>query len=411
MIACGKVLGEGRMRQKLREQMSLAIPKWVVRVETQLHGLDAHARNYRNLVQACVFNQGESARQHARLSMLFGLLNGDWRSKGHLTHLCNGCCHSKLHTVNKILALLPKTLTTVCRMFCRGNWKGWPGQLAFFLLTAIHGFLGNMLLSVLRSNDHDGDDDDDDDDDDDEAPLQEAARGMEQGDVEALPPPQGEAVQGMGMEAWEIERRETARCRRQAVAFLAETNWLDDLLAVRGGLQPQVDFMKSLLHSTSAEHHARQRCAMASEGVCEYPLQAVIEQKWTKRMFEGCYIQLVSIGEHLPSTALQSHLLKVCFKSAGVAALLIQDKYCAKAMPWRLMSLLKDRSAPACEAILDLPQCCLEEVSLAFLAVYNTVALLQSDEAHHVLAALAGHLSTTASQVERIHSQNLRRRP
>ena len=396
IIACCKVLGEGGMRHKLREHMQAAIPRWVRRVQTNVRHLDDEAVNFRRSVLACITHQGESPRLSARMSLLAEVLNGDWRERGHLSHLCSGtgCCQSHDHCVNKCLSLLPKALTTMCRMFCRGNWSGWPAQLAFFLATAIHGFLGSMLLSVFQSR---GPEDD---------PLPVCAGDR---DVENMAPAQGEPA--VNMEPWELERREKARCHHQAVSFLSQPGWVDDLLLLRGALEPQVAFMKNILFSTSLQSRLQECEAMAREGACVYAAERVIGGQWFEEMLRGCYTQLMTLGQHLPSTeAFRTRVLQLCYKQAGVVAILVRDKYHANAMPWKLLGLLKDRSAPRCQEILDLPRCCHDEFSLGFVEVYNSVGLLQSEQAQHVLGMVAGHLSMTTFQVERMHSQNLRRR-
>ena len=81
-----------------------------------------------------------------------------------------------------------------------------------------------------------------------DAPMQLAGQQLPNAEVLALDDEEP-VLRAPEVEPWEAERQEKARCWQQAVRFLKEPGWVEDLLLLCGALQPQVAFMRMLLHS------------------------------------------------------------------------------------------------------------------------------------------------------------------
>eukprot|EP00971_Amphidinium_carterae_P352799 6492734-Amphidinium_carterae.4 len=399
IISCCKVLGENGLRSQFRECVRQSLPQWLHRVETQMSALPEGAKAFREEVLAYVLpSRTDRPRLRALILLMADLLNGDWREQGRLTHWCKkGCCRSQQHTLNKMMVVLPKAFTVLCKgMFSRGNWSSWPQQLQFFILGAIHGFLGHTLAKIFSgAQHHDGGNDGRDAD-------QRVALA-----VAVTPACDDAGVAENPLEPWEAERESQARCRQQAVAFLAKTDWPSRLLLLRGALAPETMFMQKLLRSTSLEAKLRRIRDTSPQNL---PVLQVVNQQWADEMFYGCKQQLMSIGMDLPETeTLRSDILRLCFKSAGVVWLLVAEKYNPSAMPWRLFTLLSDASQSKCEEMLAMRPCCLEDFSRDFLTKHNSTEALLSPEVQAMLHCLASMLDMTTFSTERLHSRNIRR--
>ena len=397
VIHCGKVLCQGGVRHRLRQCIAASIPAWLRRVAlppgAAVPVLPGEAAEFRAQLLALILPEDCQPRRKAHVQLMASILNSDWRQPGYLVHYCAGCCSSDAECSEKLIALLPRTLTCFISQFNRGNWTGWPGQLRGFLLAGIHGFLCAMLRQVLE-----GDVDIPDAD-------------QQQGQADHLgggwPEEQGGAEGPL--EAWEVERREHAKSLRIALDLLSTPGWFHDIFLLRCCLGPQVRLMAHIVHSVSDENNLRQMQSQAQTGRREYAVLDVLRQTAVKEMFQRCWERASAPFPDFNETELfRSSVLRLCFRSSGVVALLLKDKF--EGMPWRIFSLIDDRTLENAQSILDLPECCHDEFSSAVVAIYPSATELIGEECIQMLLCVSSMMHMTTFGIERVHSQNARRR-
>eukprot|EP00971_Amphidinium_carterae_P151236 2998486-Amphidinium_carterae.1 len=77
------------------------IPGWFV-MQTHMAPLDAAAAlDHRNYVMQLFSPELSAPRKRAKFELLCSLLNGCWDQPGVLQHVCNGCCKSPAHALEK----------------------------------------------------------------------------------------------------------------------------------------------------------------------------------------------------------------------------------------------------------------------------------------------------------------------
>eukprot|EP00971_Amphidinium_carterae_P070095 1387105-Amphidinium_carterae.2 len=83
------------------------------------------------------------------------MLNGDWRKRGILEHVClPGCCKDFDETKQRMQKAARTLLRTLRpQALCKGNWTEWSTPLTFIgVLDAVHGLLGLLFRLAFKSS-------------------------------------------------------------------------------------------------------------------------------------------------------------------------------------------------------------------------------------------------------------------
>ena len=112
------------------------------------HTLTRQAVRFRHNALALWSPPDHKARKASLVRCLAScLFNGDWQQQQTLDHICHGCCKDTQETGEKMMAYLPRLLTSLRGAgLCKANWVEWSAPLGCIgLLTSMHGLLPDLF--------------------------------------------------------------------------------------------------------------------------------------------------------------------------------------------------------------------------------------------------------------------------
>eukprot|EP00971_Amphidinium_carterae_P328075 6459781-Amphidinium_carterae.2 len=350
----------------LKKIMIAEIPAWFV-MQPHMLAADAAAAAHRNHIMELFSPELSAPRKRAKFELLCSVLNGCWEEPGVLQHICNGCCKSYAHALEKVLTLLPQT------------------QVSFFGLGgSIHGFLGHCLRLFFQRD------------------------GMAKPQCYE---PAAAIEEDVAVTEADRLRQMLLRAKCSALEWVT-SDWLPDVLLMRSSLAGEISSMRKLLDSNSVDWELKMFHKRLSEpdGAAEYRLLHWMgEASFLRPLLTTPFEQLAE----RPFTAMlgnteadHSKIFRVVLRPAAVAWQLLGTRW--QNYPWTIFRLINDKSEAFATTLLNTKPCRLDKWSTAFLQRFDTVEALIGREAHEFLSAVALRLMTSTFSVERTHSRNLR---
>ena len=407
LINTTKTLEDTEVKNRLFEYMQSELPK---RLEV-VYGCEcaADASIYRENCLLYFMPRQRAARKRAKLTEITRLLNGDWRVPRKLIHHCQGtaCCASAASTQAKLQDILVPTLLSLWQgVFSKDNWLEWPRQMlalgwAFFL----HQFMLDCILHVLTAGPDApyGDPEEADEPDGGRAQLQEANRPHDAAG--------GAPVAAAGVvDPIEAARAEKRRELRIAVGFLQQRTWFRYLYLLRVALEIEISLMAYFMQTITVEADVKEMHDEHVRGARTYRIEALhsMEQllfQLTRGVDQVCSAQL---WECLPETEeWRSEIWRCCCRAMSVLWQLLYTRYTS--WPWRMFSLLTQRTEEHARELLTAVPCLKDSWSCRMLARFNSPQQLLSEECRQILTSIGSMLQTTSYSTERLHSINLRR--
>eukprot|EP00971_Amphidinium_carterae_P252478 5012224-Amphidinium_carterae.8 len=200
--------------------------------------------------------------------------------------------------------------------------------------------------------------------------------------------------------------------QRQALTLFTNPSWHDVLVLLMQSLEPERSFMGELLHMTSSAFEYEQ-CHKLTSG-CNRQWR-VLDLHY--QMMSCSFLQLVSVAMHEPDLCthevntelFRSTRFRVAIRSPAVVHQLIVAV--TQGFPYRLYTLVVDRSLVNCQQLLSTPRCLLDPGSQKLLQRYESAQALQSDDdLIESLKAAAYTIACSIYSTERTHSSNARRK-
>ena len=383
-----------------------------------LQALDEDAVAYRNQMMTWMQLPASQPKKRATLEAVAKhILNGDWRQP-RLQHLCSGqyCCISHATAVAKVRLGAEKVLRALrTNLFAKNDWKSWASSWRVIVMgTAIHNLLPHVFLEVFENHSHEGGED--------------AEEAHEQG-------PDNdqhfdENLQGAGNQAEDLlggddhtffhhdhERavsRQQHRLRlKSALSFMREpSSWFSKLLVMRISLQPQIDLMAKILHTSSIAYKHEQLSQYSRGEVVTTMLEEAVQGTLVTpalTLWADILVSKILWPQlNMPETeAFRATVLRFGARPSSLVWSKIQWPF--QHLPWKIFTLLQRPTEALCQELLRLPACMRDHFTCQILEKYSSVALLQSDELKQVLASVACMTSLSTFHTECLHSRNLRR--
>ena len=328
------------------------------------------------------------------------VLNGEWRQDGALEHYCAGpsCCRDSAHTKQKVEYILSRLLVVLPpALFKRNNWLEWTkGLRAPGFLQAIHGILGSAYLRAFQ-----------------QTPLDVRAEDEagQEGD-EQVPGFPGDVQETQDPEAAKAEqkRRERKQHIQKAIELFQSQTWHDELVALVQSLQPQLQLMSTILSQRSDASEIQQQMGWEDTGTRKYPaLNLFLGTAFDEMMRAALQTFKDFQWPTCPDTDMnRSWVFRLTMRPASVVFQLFRVRL--QMFPYKLLSLLDNRSVQTAREILSVPECLHDHMAKYLCSEFRTAEeLAASDEAFQILHCIASLLQCTTFGVECLHSSNTRR--
>ena len=332
------------------------------------------------------------------------VLNGEWRQHDVLEHYCSGqgCCRDAEHTKQKIHYMLSRMLVVLppC-LFKKNNWLEWTkGLRAPGFLQGLHGLLGSAYLRAFHNIPREVRE---------EAEQRDREAHADEGAPAVWP---GDGHGGQDPEAAEAERmrKEKQKHTLRALQLFESQTWHDELVVLAQSLQPQLRLMSTIVSQRSDSEKIKQQTNWEEAGVRKYPAvsltlgialdEAMRDALRTFKTFEW---------PTCPDTEMnRSWLFRMTMRPAAVIYQLLRLRL--SMFPYKLLTLLENRTLQTAQDILSVPPCLRDHLAKYVCNEFDTPEkLVSSDEAWHILHAIASMLDCTTFGVECLHSSNTRR--
>ena len=411
LIHAGLLLSAAQSMKLLREGLFAEVsarPLRIFKVGSPTLEEDMHRQRVLTL-----FSPSKGPRRRALLQTLATvLLNGNWRAH-ELQHYCTPeCACTGEEDVREAIKFAIGKLLKVLRpgVFQRGDWINWTHNLkGFGVLEALHGLLSPAFLQKFGAvpgmqvggvgepvlgGDVAGRHVDD-------LPFMQAAHGDANYIVAGLDP---------GLAQAEEQKKLRIKTQVSSIEFFQSPDWHDRLLMLFQALLPQVRLMKSILHTTSVEWEHEQQRSVRQEGRRDWRVLLLHNKVHINAMLQEQLITFLdpALAPLPDDEGNRSEWLQVCMRPAAAVYQLLGTR--VSGFPYKLFSLLGDRSQENAETIVQTPPCMLDDFSAHILHQYPTAAALSSSpDLFHILGCCASRVAGTTFSTERIHSGNARR--
>ena len=359
-----------------------------------------------------LFAPSKGPRRRALLELMATtLLNGNWESHA-LEHDCLPHCRcSGEEDIREAVQFVISKILKAVRpgVFQRGDWLNWLHNLkGFGLLEGLHGLLTPAFLRHVAP-----------------APgiQNDVLGGILGGEVGArdvdnlgfLLPPDADAhgaIAGLdpGLDRVEVQRRQRLQHQAKSHEFFQTPDWHRHLVMLSQALLPQVQLMQSILHKTSVEWEASQQRSLQEQGTRLWPVLELHKKTDINAMLQNNAIIFFdpALNPVPDDEGNRSLWLQACMRPAAAVYQLLGVK--VEGFPYKLFSLLEDRTHENAQMIAQAPPCMLDDFSAQILQQFPTVAsLTSSSDLVHILGCCATMVAGTTFSTERLHSGNARR--
>ena len=196
---------------------------------------------------------------------------------------------------------------------------------------------------------------------------------------------------------------DSARSMAVATEWM-QTSWFPVLLIMFASLQPQIHFMRTLLHSTSDAHEVHMLTRMMSGHPPQFRALDLHRATAFNTMAEECR-QTLHSDWGLPSVdKVRTDWLRFGVRATVVTWQLLYTKW--RNFPGRLLSLIDTPTEQNARHLLSFKKCRLDCFSQTILQEYSSVQALLSRELREILCSLATFVIGTTFSTERQHSKN-----
>jgi hypothetical protein len=124
-------------------------------VKVRYEPLDRESMEYRARVLNVFCSDGETGKRSGLVySIAKHLINGDWRNRSAIEHICHpGCCMNIAHTKRKMCRFLPKAFVThFLKPFPRDNFTGSDSVIGSHgIFEAVHALSSQTFLETFRT--------------------------------------------------------------------------------------------------------------------------------------------------------------------------------------------------------------------------------------------------------------------
>eukprot|EP00971_Amphidinium_carterae_P096123 1902085-Amphidinium_carterae.2 len=366
-------------------------------------------------------------RRYALCSVLSTcVLNGDWR--GHeLQHVCTDKCAGRcsMESVRIMVQIyIAKCLKAVRpQILQRGDWKNWPNALkGYGLFEAIHGLMEAAFRSAFQANPAKQRLRDYQDDDQDAAGV--TGHDVVASDVPNMPAlpnafqetsiPAVEATTATATTTTDpreetAEQQRLARLQHRAAALqLLDTgDWFERLTMLMQGSIPELDLMWAVLGNTAASWEQNEQAKLLDSGVRAWRALELHKKIDINSMLQRAAVnfQDATLLPRYDNESNRTLWFKSTFRSAACVYQLLSVR--VSGFPWRLLSIIEDKSRDNLKHMLDTPPCMLDDLSASILTKYNTIEALSGNEVHHLICGLGQLIAGTTKSVDELAMSNL----
>ena len=363
-----------------------------------------HATHRERVLRVFGPDPRKEPRRYAKIKAISThLLNGNWDSDQHLEHFCvESCCQSEEQCREKIVTWgLKLLLMAKPTVFQKNNWAEWSKALTRpGLLQSCHKLLESTFRSAFGQVGPGGNIGD---------AQQPLGFFFDVGVPDAEQQMRGPEL-GQDIDEREFQKQQALMYQKKALALFELPSWHNDLGLLLQVLRPEQELMSQLLRFTSDAWEHEQLQSLRTLG----------DRKWRvlelqKQHLTCTFLQSASVSLHEPflnfneasTEAYSSKCFRLALRSPAVIYQLLMIP--TQGFPYRLFTLLHDRSAENCHSILATPPCMLDAGSRQLLTRYNTVDHLQNDsDLFQSVLAMALQISCSTYTIERTHSVNAR---